>query len=47
MSETTENKINDPGRKAYLDSIKSRQANIEKFKYKSDPILQQNEYYVS
>ena len=34
------------GMKAYLDSAKSRQANIDKFKVKSDPILQQNDYYV-
>jgi len=27
--------------------MKSRQANIDKFKTKSDPILQQNDYYVS
>ena len=47
MSDPKENKINDPGRQAYLDSIKSRQANIERFKFKSDPILQQNDYYVS
>ena len=47
MSDPKENNINDPGRQAYLDSIKSRQANIERFKFKSDPILQQNDYYVS
>ena len=41
------NQINDFTRKAYLDSMKSRQANIDKFKTKSDPILQQNDYYVS
>ena len=34
------------GMKAYLDSAKSRQANIDKFKVKSDPLLQQNDYYV-
>ena len=38
MSDPKENKINDPGRQAYLDSIKSRQANMERFKFKSDPI---------
>ena len=41
------NQINDFTKKAYLDSMKSRQANIDKFKTKSDPILQQNDYYVS
>jgi len=42
----SDNKINDFTRQAYLDSMKSRQANIDKFKTKSDPILQQNDYYV-
>ena len=41
------NQINDFTRQVYLDSIKSRQANIDKYKIKSDPILQQNDYYVS
>ena len=43
----SENNFNELGRQAYLDSINSRQANIDKFKTKSDPILQQNDYYVS
>ena len=47
MTDTTKNIMNDLGRQAYLDSCKSRQANIDKFKVKTDPILQQNEYYVS
>lgn len=47
MTDATENIMNDLGRQAYLDSCKSRQANIDKFKVKTDPILQQNEYYVS
>lgn len=47
MTDATDNIMNDLGRQAYLDSCKSRQANIDKFKVKTDPILQQNEYYVS
>ena len=47
MDYQPENKFNELGRQAYLDSIKSRQANIDRFKVKSDPILQQNDYYVS
>ena len=44
MKPQTENNFNELGRQAYLDSINSRQANIDKFKTKSDPILQQNDY---
>ena len=47
MTSQTDNKFNELGRQAYLDSIKSRQANIDRFKFKSDPILQSNDYYVS
>jgi len=47
MSNSNENKINDFTKQAYLDSAKLRQANIDKFKHKSDPILQQNDNYVS
>jgi hypothetical protein len=47
MDYQPENKFNELGKQAYLDSIKSRQANIDRFKVKSDPILQQNDYYVS
>ena len=30
-----------------MDPINSHKANKDKFNYKSDPILQQNDYYVS
>ena len=46
MKDSNNKEFNDLGMKAYLDSVKSRQANIDKFKLKSDPILQQNDYYV-
>ena len=46
MKDSNNKEFNDLGMKAYLDSVKSRQANIDKFKVKSDPILQQNDYYV-
>ena len=46
MKDSNNKEFNDLGMKAYLDSVKSRQANIDKFKFKSDPILQQNDYYV-
>ena len=46
MKDSNNKEFNDLGMKAYLDSAKSRQANIDKFKVKSDPILQQNDYYV-
>lgn len=35
------------GKQAYMDSMNSRQAIIDKYKIKTDPILQQNDYYVS
>ena len=47
MNPQTENKIYELGRQAYLDSMNSRQTNIDRFKVKTDPILQQNDYYVS
>ena len=34
-------------KQAYLDSHLSRQKNIDKYKYSTDPILQQNDNYVS
>ena len=46
MSDPNENKINDLTKQVYLDSVKTRQANIDRFKNKSDPILQQNDNYV-
>ena len=47
MKNISEQQFNELGKQAYIDSINSRQANIDKYKYKSDPILQQNDYYVS
>ena len=46
MKDTKENKFNELGKQAYLDSINARKANQDKFNFKSDPILQQNDYYV-
>ena len=46
MKDTKDNKFNELGKQAYLDSIKARKANQDKFNFKSDPILQQNDYYV-
>ena len=34
-------------KQAYLDSYLSRQKNVDKYKYYTDPILQQNDNYVS
>ena len=34
-------------KQAYLDSHLSRQKNVDKYKYYTDPILQQNDNYVS
>ena len=39
MTFQTENKFNELGRRAYLDSIKSRQNSVGRFKFKSDPII--------
>ena len=47
MQNISEQKFNELSRQAYLDSSNSRKANMNKFNYKSDPILQQNDYYVS
>ncbi len=47
MKNISEQQFNELGKQAYIDSINLRQANIDKYKYKSDPILQQNDYYVS
>ena len=47
MNPQKDNNFNELGRQAYLDSTKSRQANIDRYKVKTDPILQQNDYYVS
>ena len=47
MQNISEQKFNELSKQAYLDANYSRKANINKFNYKSDPILQQNDYYVS
>ena len=47
MKNISDQQFNELGKQAYIDSMNSRQANIDKYKYKSDPILQQNDYYVS
>ena len=46
MQNISEQKFNELSKKAYLDANNSRKANMNKFNYKSDPILQQNDYYV-
>ena len=47
MKNTSEQTFNELGKQAYLDSMNSRQAIIDKYRNKTDPILQQNDYYVS
>ena len=47
MKNLSEQQFNELSKQAFLDSSNSRKANMNKFNYKSDPILQQNEYYVS
>lgn len=47
MKNISEQQFNELSKQAYMDSINSRKANMDKFNYKSDPILQQNDYYVS
>ncbi len=47
MKNISEQQFNELSKQAYLDSNNSRRANMDKFNYKSDPILQQNDYYVS
>ena len=47
MKNISDQQFNELGKQAYIDSMNSRLANIDKYKYKSDPILQQNDYYVS
>ena len=46
MKGTQDNKYNELGKQAYLDSMNARKANMDKFNFKSDPILQRNDYYV-
>jgi hypothetical protein len=40
-------KMDELRKQAFFDSHLSRQANINKYKYSSDPILQEKENYVS
>ena len=47
MNNLSEKQFNELSKQAYIDSQNSRKANMDKYKHKSDPILQQNEYYVS
>ena len=47
MKNISEQQFNELSKQAYIDSINSRQANIDKYRNKTDPILQQNDYYVS
>ncbi len=47
MKNISDNQFNELSKQAYMDSNSSRKANIDKYKHKTDPILQQNEYYVS
>ncbi len=47
MKNTSEQTFNELGKQAYMDSMNSRQAIIDKYRNKTDPILQQNDYYVS
>ena len=47
MKNIPEQTFNDLGKQAYMDSLNSRQAIIDKYRNKTDPILQQNDYYVS
>ena len=46
MKNISEKQFNDLRKQAYMDANASRKANQDKFNYKSDPILQQNDYYV-
>ena len=46
MQNISDQKFNELSKQAYLDANNSRKANLNKFNYKSDPILQQNDYYV-
>ena len=47
MKNKSEQQFNELSKQAYMDLINSRKVNMDKFNYKSDPILQQNDYYVS
>ena len=47
MKNISEQQFTELSKQAYMDASVSRKANMDKFNYKSDPILQQNDYYVS
>ena len=47
MKNISDKQFSELGKQAYMDSNNSRIANMDKYKYKTDPILQQNDYYVS
>ena len=47
MKNISEKQFTELSKQAYIDAYVSRKANMDKFNYKSDPILQQNDYYVS
>ena len=46
MQNISDQQFNQLSKQADIDANASRKANQDKFNYKSDPILQQNEYYV-
>ena len=46
MKNISEKQFTELSKQAYMDASVSRKANMDKFNYKSDPILQQNDYYV-
>jgi hypothetical protein len=46
MKNISDQQFNELSKQAYMDASASRKANLDKFNYKSDPILQQNDYYV-
>ena len=46
MKNISEQQFTELSKQAYMDASVSGKANMDKFNYKSDPILQQNDYYV-
>lgn len=47
MQESTTSDITQQRKQAFLDAQLSRKANQDRFKHRADPILQQNEYFVT
>ena len=47
MKNISEKQFTELSKQAFMDASISRKANMDKFNYKSDPILQQNDQYVS